>query len=34
MWLIGRDDNFIGHILMVLRVKRRTKEEEKRKNVQ
>jgi hypothetical protein len=32
VWLIGRDDNFIGQILMVLRVKERTKEE-KKKNV-
>jgi len=26
VWLIGRDDNFIGQILMVFGVKRRTKE--------
>jgi len=32
MWLIGRDDDFIGQILMVLKVKRRTKKGEK--NVQ
>jgi len=30
MWLIGRDDNFIGQILMIFEVKRRTKEEKKR----
>jgi hypothetical protein len=30
VWLIGRDDNFIGQILMVLKVKRRTKEKKRR----
>jgi len=25
VWLIGRDDDFIGQILEVLRIKRRTK---------
>jgi len=34
MWLIGGDDNLIGQILMVLRVKRRTKRKEKEKDVQ
>jgi len=27
VWLIGRDDNFIGQILMVLKEKGRTKKE-------
>jgi len=27
VWLIGGDDNFVGQILMVLGIKRRTKEE-------
>jgi len=27
VWLIGGDDNFVGQILMVLEIKRRTKEE-------
>ena len=26
VWLIGRDDNFIGQLLVILGVKRRTKE--------
>jgi len=30
VWLIGRDDNFIGQVLMVLKIKRRiNKEKEK-----
>jgi hypothetical protein len=33
VWLIGRDDNFIGQILMVLKVKRRTKEEKGKRSV-
>jgi len=32
MWLIGRDDNVIGQILMVLRVKEGQRKE-KKKNV-
>jgi len=27
MWLIGGDDNFVGQILMVLKVKKETKKE-------
>jgi len=34
MWLIGRDDNFIGQILIVSRIKRRAKEKKKKKNIQ
>jgi len=30
VWLIGRDDNFIGQILMILRVKRKTKKEKEK----
>jgi len=29
MWLIGRNDNFIGQILMVFGIKRRTEEKKK-----
>jgi len=32
MWLIGRDDDFIGQILMVLKVKE--EQRKKKKNVQ
>jgi hypothetical protein len=32
MWLIGGDDNFIGQILMVLKVKE--EQRKKKKNVQ
>jgi len=31
VWLIGRDDNFIGQILMVFAVKRRRKEKRERR---
>jgi hypothetical protein len=31
VWLIGRDDNFIGQILMVFGVKRRTKEKKEKR---
>jgi len=33
MWLIGGDDNFVGQILMVLKVKKH-KERKKKENVQ
>jgi len=32
VWLIGGDDNFVGQILMVLKVKEKTKKE--KENVQ
>jgi len=32
VWLIGRDDNFIGQILMVLKLKE--EERKKKKNIQ
>jgi len=33
MWLIGTDDNFIGQILMVSRIKRRAKEKKEEYSV-
>jgi len=33
VWLIGRDNNFIGQILMVLKVKRRIKKEKEKCSV-
>jgi len=33
MWLIGRDGDFIGQILMVLMVKKRTKKEKEKCSV-